>query len=162
MKLNESVKKLLNDQVVKEFYSAYLYRSMSADMKAAGYKGYAHWLMKQYEEEMEHGEKIVAYIEDRGDTVDFGQIGAVEKHFDCPLEVAKAALAHEEYVSSSIRTIFKAACEEGDLETEIFLQWFITEQVEEEANATEVRDGFEAAGECKGLRHMFDAQLGAR
>ena len=144
MKLNESVKKLLNDQVVKEFYSAYLYRSMSADMKAAGYKGYAHWLMKQYEEEMEHGEKIVAYIEDRGDTVDFGQIGAVEKHFDCPLEVAKAALAHEEYVSSSIRTIFKAAREE------------------EEANATEVRDGFEAAGECKGLRHMFDAQLGAR
>ena len=65
MKLNESIRKALNDQVVKEFYSAYLYRSMSSDMKAAGYKGYAHWLMKQYEEEMEHGEKIIATTHDR-------------------------------------------------------------------------------------------------
>ncbi len=162
MKLSESIRKALNDQVVKEFYSAYLYRSMSADMKAAGYKGYAHWLMKQYAEEIEHGEKIVAYIEDRDGTVDFGQIDAVSAHFDCPLKVAEAALGHEQYVSESIRTIFKAAREEGDIETELFLQWFITEQVEEEASATEVKQGFEAAGDCKGLRHMFDAQLAQR
>lgn len=162
MKLNDTIRKALNDQVVKEFYSAYLYRSMSADMKAAGYKGYAHWLMKQYEEEVEHGEKIIAYIEDRDGAVDFGQIDAVTSHFDCPLKVAEASLAHEQYVSESIRTIFKAARAEGDIETEVFLQWFISEQVEEEANATDVKAGFEAAGECKGLRYMFDAKLGER
>lgn len=162
MKLNESIRKALNDQVVKEFYSAYLYRSMSSDMKAAGYKGYAHWLMKQYEEEMEHGEKIIAYIEDRDGTVDFGQIDAVTSRFDCPLKVAEVALAHEQYVSESIRTIFRAAREEGDIETEIFLQWFITEQIEEESSSTDVKNGFEAAGDCKGLRFMFDAQLGNR
>ncbi len=162
MKLKENILKALNDQVVKEFQSAYIYRSMASDMKNANYDGYAHWLMKQYEEEVEHGEKIIAYIEDRDDVAEFGQINAITQHFDCPLAVAEAALAHEQYVSESIRAIFNLARAEGDLETEVFLQWFISEQVEEEANATEVRDKFALAGDCKVLRHMYDAEFGKR
>lgn len=162
MKLQEHILKALNEQVVKEFHSAYIYRSMASDMKNANYDGYAHWLMKQYEEEVEHGEKIIAYIEDRDDVAEFGQIDGITTHYDCPLKVAEAALAHEEYVSESIRTIFRAAREAGDLETEVFLQWFITEQVEEEASATEVRDKFARAGECKAVLELVDDELGKR
>lgn len=162
MKLSEKMLAALNAQVNKELYSAYLYRSLTHDMKNEGFKGYSHWLEKQYAEEVEHAEKIVAYIEDRGDVVDFAPIGGVEKHIACPLEAAKAALTHEEYISGSIRDLFRLAREEGDLETEVFLQWFITEQVEEETNANDVVQGFEKAKDCKGLTYMFDAELGKR
>lgn len=162
MKLNESMLKSLTAQVNKELYSAYLYRSMCHDMKTEGFKGYAHWLEKQYAEEVEHAEKFIAYIEDRGDVVDFAALGGVDKHFGCPLEAAKAALAHEEYISGSIRSLFHQAREEGDLETEVFLQWFINEQVEEEVNANDIVQGFTAAEGCKGLTYMFDAELGKR
>lgn len=162
MKLNEKLLAALTQQVTKELYSAYLYRSIASDMKAAGFRGYAAWLEKQYKEEVEHAEKFIGYIEDRGDVVDFGAIDAVEKHFTCPLEAAKAALAHEEYISGSIRDLFKLARAEGDLETEVFLQWFITEQVEEEVNANDNVQGFTAGKDCKGLAYMFDASLAKR
>ena len=79
-----------------------------------------------------------------------------------PLDVAKDSLAHEEAVSASIRSIFKLAREEGDLETEVFLQWYLTEQVEEEVNARDNVAGFEKAKDCDGLLYMFDAHLADR
>lgn len=162
MKINEKVLKALNDQVNKELYSAYLYRSLSLDLALSGFKGYAHWLDKQYKEEVEHADKIIAYIASRGDVVELAAVDGISKHLSCPLEVAKAALAHEEYISGSIRDLFHLARAEGDVETELFLQWFINEQIEEEENANDVLAGFEAAKDCKGLAYMFDAQLGQR
>lgn len=162
MKLNKTILASLTAQVTKELYSAYLYRSLASDMKNAGFRGYAHWLEKQYGEEVEHAEKIIGYIEDRGDVVDFGAIDAVNTHFTCPLKTAEAALAHEEYISDSIRKLFKQARDEGDLETEVFLQWFITEQVEEEVNANDIVQGFTAGKEAKALLYMFDATLAKR
>ena len=83
-------------------------------------------------------------------------------HFECPVVVAEAALKHEEYISDSIRTLFKKARAEGDLETEVFLQWYITEQVEEEANAHDVLSGFTASHEDTAALHHFDHFLGKR
>ena len=141
MKLSKKLLKALVDQVNMEFASGYLYRSMSHDMKNLALNGYAKWLDKQYEEEREHALKLIDYIEDRDGTVDFLPIEGVKKHYDNPLDVAKDSLAHEEAVSASIRSLVKLAREEGDLETEIFLQWYVTEQIEEEVTpATTSRD----------------------
>lgn len=143
MKLSKKLLKALVEQVNMEFASGYLYRSMSHDMKNLALNGYAKWLDKQYEEEREHALKLIAYIEDRDGTVDFLPIEGVKKHYDNPLDVAKDSLAHEEAVSASIRSLVKLAREEGDLETEIFLQWYVTEQIEEEVNARDNITGFE-------------------
>ena len=89
-------------------------------------------------------------------------ISYIQKHYDKPLDAAKDSLAHEEKVSASIRDLFKLAREEGDIETEVFLQWFITEQIEEEVNARDNVAGFEKAKDCEGLLFMFDAHLGGR
>lgn len=162
MKLSDKLLKALVAQVRMEFESAYLYRSMSHDMKNIALNGYAKWLDKQYEEEREHALKLVSYIEDRDGVVDFLPIAGVKKHYTNPLDVAKASLAHEEAVSASIRNIFNLARTEGDLETEIFLQWYITEQVEEEVNARDNVDGFKKAQECEALLYMFDHYLSER
>ena len=92
----------------------------------------------------------------------FLPIEGVKKHYDNPLDVAKDSLAHEEAVSASIRSLVKLAREEGDLETEIFLQWYVTEQIEEEVNARDNITGFEKAQEGAALLYMFDNHLGDR
>ena len=153
MKLSEKLLKALVAQVNMEFASGYLYRSMSHDMKNLALNGYAKWLDKQYEEERTHALKLIGYFTD---------IAGVKKHYSNPLDVAKDSLAHEEAVSASIRSIFKLAREEGDLETEVFLQWYLTEQVEEEVNARDNVAGFEKAKDCDGLLYMFDAHLADR
>lgn len=162
MKLSESIRKALIQQINVEFHSAWLYRSMSQDMKHRALPGYAKWLDKQYEEEREHAFKIISYVEDRDGVVDFDDIAGVGKHYGSPLDAAKDSLAHEEKVSAAIRDLFRLAREEGDIETELFLQWFITEQVEEEVNARDNVAGFEKAKDCEGLLYMFDAHLGGR
>lgn len=162
MKLSETILAALISQFQMELGSAYLYRSMAHDMKHRSLPGYAAWLTKQYEEEREHAFKILDYIEARDGVANFLPIEGVMTHYTCPLEVAKASLAHEEKVSASIRKLFLQAREEGDLETELFLQWFVTEQVEEETNAKNNVDGFAKAKDCDGLLYMFDAQLAKR
>ena len=142
MKLSASMEKALNEQYVKELYSAYLYLSMSKDMKREGFTGYASWLKVQHDEELEHAFKISDYIEDREGVTEFGAI--------------------EEFISDSIRSLFKQARAEGDLETEVFLQWYITEQVEEEANAHEIVDGFKATEDDKAAFFSFDQSLKGR
>ena len=162
MKLSKKLLKALNAQINLELASAYLYRAMSHDMKNLALHGYAKWLDKQYEEERQHAFKIISYVEDRYGVVDFDAVAGVGKHYGSPLDAAKDSLAHEEKVSASIRDLFRLAREEGDIETELFLQWFVTEQVEEEVNARDNVAGFEKAKDCEGLLYMFDAHLGGR
>lgn len=162
MKLSKKLLKALNAQINLELASAYLYRTMSHDMKNLALHGYAKWLDKQYEEERQHAFKIISYVEDRDGVVDFDAVAGVGKHYGSPLDAAKDSLAHEEKVSASIRDLFRLAREEGDIETELFLQWFVTEQVEEEVNARDNVAGFEKAKDCEGLLYMFDAHLGGR
>ena len=162
MKLSKKLLKALNAQINLELASAYLYRAMSHDMKNLALHGYAKWLDKQYEEERQHAFKIISYVEDRDGVVDFDAVAGVGKHYGFPLDAAKDSLAHEEKMSASIRDLFRLAREEGDIETELFLQWFETEQVEEEVNARDNVAGFEKAKDCEGLLYMFDAHLGGR
>lgn len=162
MKLSKKLLKALNAQINLELASAYLYRAMSHDMKNLALHGYAKWLDKQYEEERQHAFKIISYVEDRDGVVDFDAVAGVGKHYGSPLDAAKDSLAHEEKMSASIRDLFRLAREEGDIETELFLQWFVTEQVEEEVNARDNVAGFEKAKDCEGLLYMFDAHLGGR
>ena len=162
MKLSKKLLKALNGQINLELASAYLYRAMSHDMKNLALHGYAKWLDKQYEEERQHAFKIISYVEDRDGVVDFDAVAGVGKHYGSPLDAAKDSLAHEEKMSASIRDLFRLAREEGDIETELFLQWFETEQVEEEVNARDNVAGFEKAKDCEGLLYMFDAHLGGR
>lgn len=162
MKLSAKLLKALNKQINMELASGYLYRSMSHDMKNLALNGYAKWLDKQYEEERQHGFKIINYIEDRDGVVDFLPIGGIDRHYDDPLEVAKESLAHEEWVSGLIRDLFTQARKEGDIETELFLQWFIDEQVEEEVNGRDNVAAFEKAKDCPGLLYMYDKKLGER
>lgn len=162
MKLSKKLLKALNAQINLELASAYLYRAMSHDMKNLALHGYAKWLDKQYEEERQHAFKIISYVEDRDGVVDFDAVAGVGKHYGSPLDAAKDSLAHEEKMSASIRDLFRLAREEGDIETELFLQWFETEQVEEEVDARDNVAGFEKAKDCEGLLYMFDAHLGGR
>ena len=162
MKLSKKLLKALNEQINMELASGYLYRAMSHDMKNLALHGYAKWLDKQYEEERQHAFKIISYVEDRDGVVDFDAVAGVGKHYGSPLDAAKDSLAHEEKMSASIRDLFRLAREEGDIETELFLQWFETEQVEEEVNARDNVAGFEKAKDCEGLLYMFDAHLGGR
>ena len=162
MKLSKKLLKALNAQINLELASAYLYRAMSHDMKNLALHGYAKWLDKQYEEERQHAFKIISYVEDRDGVVDFDAVAGVGKHYGSPLDAAKDSLAHEEKMSASIRDLFRLAREEGDIETELFLQWFETEQVEGEVNARDNVAGFEKAKDCEGLLYMFDAHLGGR
>lgn len=162
MKLSNTLLQALVAQFNMELGSAYLYRSMAHDMKRLALHGYVSWLEKQYEEEKGHAFKILAYVEDRDGVVDFLPIEGVKNHYDAPLDAAKDSLAHEEKVSASLRKLFLQAREEGDLETELFLQSFVSEQVEEEANARNNVEGFTKAANCQGLLYMFDAYLAKR
>ena len=162
MAISEKVLKLLNEQIANEYGSGYIYRAMAADMKAAGFPGYGSWLEKQCAEEFDHAEKIIAFVEDMDAQPEFLPIAGVTKHYECPVCVAEASLANEQKVSEQIRTIFRAAREADDLETQEFLRWFITEQVEEESNARDNIAGFKAGKDDRSVQFLFDKSLGGR
>lgn len=162
MAMSKKLLKALNDQANMEFGAAYIYLGFAYDMDDLNLKGYAHWLHKQYDEEIEHAMKILNFIQDRGEKVELAPIPPFGKHLDCPVEVAKASLAHEQKVSASIRNIFALAREENDPETELLMQWYINEQIEEEVNARENLDRFEDCKDCKGSAYFYDAELAKR
>jgi ferritin len=162
MKMSDQLLKAMNDQANMEFASAYLYLGMCYNMEEANLKGTAHWLRKQYEEELTHAYKILDFIEDRDGKVELPAIPAYTLHFDCPFEVSKTVLAHEQKVTASIRHLFGMAREEKDYEAEIFLQWYVNEQIEEEVNSRDLVDKFGIAKDCKGAVMMLDAELAKR
>lgn len=152
----------LNNQVTAELYSSYLYVSMSAWLKAEGSPGAAHWMGLQAREEVFHAMKMYNYILDRGGQVKLGAIEAPPLKWKSPLDVFEAAYAHEQKVSALINNLMTLAKSENDHALEIFLQWFVTEQVEEEASALDVAQKYKlAAGQGAGL-FMIDQELGGR
>ena len=160
--LNEKVKKLLNEQVNKEMYSAYLYLDFSGFMGGKGLPGFAAWYKKQAEEEMEHAFKIYDYIHANNEAVELMQIDKPGVKLTDELQVLKEGLKHEQYVTSLIHNIYKVAMEESDYRTMQFMEWFIKEQCEEEENAQELIDKFEKYGECTGSLYEIDKALGKR
>ena len=136
--INNKVEDILNAQINKEFYSAYLYLAMSAYFDEIGLKGFAHWTKIQAKEEMEHGIILFNYIIERDGKIDLRQITAPTKDFKEPLQVFEMILAHEKEVTSNIEQVANLSENECDRATRHFIDWYIKEQVEEEAQVLDV------------------------
>ena len=152
----------LNDQLQAEMFSSYLYLSMSAYFSDINLQGCATWMSIQSQEEYAHAIKFYQYILDIGGKVELGAIEKPEDSWDSAQAVFEEALKHEKYVTSRIHKLVDLALEEKDHATNGFLQFFVTEQVEEEATATEIVEKFKMVGDHMQGIFMLDKELGAR
>ncbi len=160
--LSEKMTEALNKQINKEIYSAYLYLSMSAYSTYTGLHGFANWFRVQYQEEMTHAMLIYDYVHDHGAKVRLMAIPQPPTEFGSAIEIFEKTLEHEKFVTKSINDLVGLAINEKDHATQIFLQWFVTEQIEEEANDNEIISKLKLAGnEGKGL-FMIDKELAGR
>ena len=161
--LSEKMQKLMNNQIQAEFYSAQLYLAMSVYSESENFKGFAHWLKVQYQEETSHGMKFLEYMLERGVEVELKVIDAPPVKFGSMLKLFEEVLAHEKKVTAMINNLYEAALKEKDYASQIFLQWFISEQVEEEANAAEIVAQLKMIGD-KSVGGLFqlDHALGHR
>ncbi len=160
--MNERIEKALNEQMNAELYSAYLYLSMASYFESKGLEGCAHWMKAQTQEELMHAMKFYEFITERGGRAIMKAIDAPPSDWDSPLNVFENALQHEQYVTSLINKLMDLAIEEKDHATQIFLQWFISEQVEEEASAGAVVEKMRLAGQSPGGVFMVDRELAQR
>jgi len=160
--LSTALHKSINEQINKELYSSYLYLSMGAFFEEQNLAGFAHWMYVQEGEEREHGMKFYKYLVDRGAKVELKAIAAPETTWKSNLEVFKQVQKHEAAVTASINALYELALSEKDFASQIMLQWFITEQIEEEKNAAEIVQKLEMI-EAKGTAVlMLDHELGHR
>lgn len=160
--LSKKITEALNEQINKEMYSAYLYLSMSAYSSHEGFDGFASWFRLQANEEMEHAMKIYDYINEHGMKVELKSIDEPEENFKSPVDLFEKTLAHEKKVTESINNIVDLAIKENDHATHVFLQWFVTEQVEEEASADEILTRLKLFGKDGRGLFMIDRELGER
>jgi len=160
--LSKKMEKALNEQINKEMYSAYLYMAMSADTTYRGLDGFANWFMVQYHEEMEHATRIYNYINEQGGKVELQGIDQPPTKFKDPLDMFKKTLEHEQFITKSIHELVDLAKKENDYATEIFLQWFVTEQIEEEANDNEIIGKLEMVGNKGNGLYLIDRELAQR
>ena len=136
--LSDKMEQALNEQVNREMYSAYLYMAMSAHCSNIGLKGFANWFMVQYHEEMLHAMKIYEYIQRQGGQVQLKPIEGPPDEFASPLDMFEKTLEHERFITRSINDLMETAIAEKDHASQIFLQWYVTEQVEEEENDNDI------------------------
>ena len=160
--LKENLLAALSKQVNAEYYSAYLYLSMSAAADNYGLKGTANWLFVQAQEEMAHGTHIYEYILDRGAVPSFAAIKEPPAKFRDINEIFEMVLAHEQTVTESINAIATLAMKESDHACYQFMMWYVDEQVEEEANATEILDKLRLIENNKGQLLILDNELATR
>ncbi len=160
--LSKKLQDAINDQIKHELYSAYLYLSMSAHFEAVNQPGFARWMRLQSQEEASHAMKLFDFIHDRGGRVVLQAIAQPPGEFKSPLEVFQQALEHEQKVTGMIHRLYELAGKENDYATQVMLQWFITEQVEEEKTAGDVVEQLRSIGEQPAALFMLDRQLGAR
>ena len=150
----------INAQVNAEMWSSNLYLSMSVYFQNVGLKGFAHWMKKQADEEMEHAHKLIDYSIDRGGEVSIGQIDAVPTTWEGPIAAFEHTYNHECHVSELIDNLMNIAEEDKDHASRDFLFWFVREQVEEESTAKEILDQLKTYGECHVA--IMDHKLGKR
>ena len=160
--MNETVHKLLNEQINKEFYSAYLYLDFSNYFNAKGLDGFANWYLIQAQEERDHAMLFYQYLQNENQTVTLDAIAKPDKVFSAHIDVLRAGLAHEEYVTSLINDIYAAAYDVKDFRTMQFLDWFVKEQGEEETNANDLITKMELFGSDPKSLYMLNQELAAR
>ena len=152
----------LNGHVQEELFSANLYLAMSAYCEAIAYKGFARWLRVQHEEELEHARKMLDYVLARGGRANIGPIPGPSREFGTILQVFEAVAQHERKVTESIDRLHAAAVAEKDTAAQVFLQWFVAEQVEEEANVAEIVDKLRMVEGRPGTALYLDKEYGKR
>ena len=160
--ISEKMATAINDQMIREIYSAYLYMSMSNFSSNLGLKGFANWLMVQYHEEMFHAMKMYEYLQSRGCEIKLTQIDEPPAKWESPLDMFEKVLEHERKVTAWINELMEIAIEEKDHASRIFLQWYVTEQIEEEENDNDIIAPLKLIGDnAQGLM-MLDKELAAR
>ncbi len=152
----------MNDQIMHETFSAYLYVSMAADFHDKGLDGMAQWMKAQAQEEISHALRFFNHINERGGRIELQAIEKPETTWESPLAAFRAALKHEEFITGRINELAKIADEENDRAAGIMLQWFVTEQVEEEDSVAKVINTLELAGEKGPGLMMADRELSQR
>ncbi|MDO4540956.1 MAG: ferritin [Syntrophomonadaceae bacterium] len=160
--MNEKVRALLNQQVNKEFYSAYLYLDFSNYFEARGLDGFANWYKIQAQEERDHAMLFYQYLHNNNEAVTLEAIDKPEAVFDSDMAVLKAGLHHELYVTSLINDIYEAAQDVKDFRTMQFLDWFVMEQGEEETNANDLISKMELFGSDPKSLYMLNSELAGR
>ncbi len=160
--INKSMQDAINDQINKELYSSYLYLSMAAYLEDRNLSGFAHWMRVQETEEREHAMKLYDFIVERGGRVMLKAIEAPKTEWKSTLELAEEVAAHEAVVTASIHALYELALKEKDYSAQIMLQWFITEQVEEERNAAEIVSNLKLIEDRGTAILMLDHRLAKR
>ena len=160
--LNKKMQEAINSQINAEIYSSYLYLSMSAYFESISLSGFASWMRAQAQEEMVHAMKFYDYVNERGGRVILGSIEAPPLEWESAVAVFDATYQHEQKVTGLINDLVDLAIEEKDHATNNLLQWFVSEQVEEEASASGVLNKAKLTGDAPGGLFMLDRELGAR
>ena len=160
--MNEKVSALLNEQVNKEFYSAYLYLDMANFYTQKGLDGFANWYEIQAKEEQDHAMLMYQYLQNNGEKFTLEAIAKPDKKFETLMDPLTAGLEHEKYVTSLINNIYAAAIEVNDYRTTQFLDWFIKEQGEEEKNSMDLITKMELFGDDARSLYMLNSELAAR
>ena len=160
--INKSMQDAMNDQINKELYSSYLYLSMAAYLEDRNLSGFAHWMHVQETEEREHAMKFYDFIVERGGRVMLKAIEAPKTEWKSTLELAEEVAAHEAMITASIHALYELALKEKDYSAQIMLQWFITEQVEEERNAAEIVSNLKLIEDRGTAVLMLDHRLAKR
>lgn len=162
MKISDAMISAINDQIKAEFDSAYIYLAMSAYFKDAGLDGMSHWMKKQYAEEVEHAEKFIDYLYERGARVVIPDVAKPKDSYADALDAFKTAYAHEQYVTSRIYKLVDLAVSEKDYATQSMLKWFVDEQMEEEDNTSSIVSKLEFLGSDKHGVYTVDRELSGR
>ena len=160
--LNKKIEKAFNKQINAETYSAYMYWSMSASLENMNLPGFAAWMRAQAQEEMTHAMKFYHHIIERGGTVTLTAIDGPPTEWKDVKAVMEATLKHEQLVTSLINDLVDLAIAEKDHAANMFLQWFVTEQVEEEASAMDILGKLDIVGQTAGGLYMLDKEMGQR
>jgi len=160
--IKENIQEAINKQINAELFSAYLYQSMGAYLDSENLGGMAAWMNMQAKEELEHAMKFYNYLLERGGRVKLSAIDEPQFEWNSPLEVFEASYEHEQYVTGRINDLVELAAEEKDHATGVMLQWFVSEQVEEEATVDEIVEKMKMISESRNGLYMLDRELGKR
>lgn len=162
MQISDAMSDAINRHINAEFYSSYLYLSMSAFCDAADLPGFAHWMRLQSGEEYQHAIRLIDYIQDRGGQVALLPIEQPPIEFDSVEQIMADTLAHERHVSDLIAHLYRRAVDDHDLPTQVMLQWFITEQVEEEKTVGDVIAALRMVNGQPDALLLLDREMGSR
>lgn len=162
MAISKKMEKAINKQINAELYSSYLYLSMAADLDKKGLAGFSHWMKTQAQEELYHAMKFYDFVVERGGTVILDTIEGPQTEWKAPLDIFQGAYKHEILVTNLINDLVELAIKEKDHASNNFLQWYVKEQVEEEASADEIVQKLKLIGKNGNGIFMLDKEVGAR